>query len=524
MTTPAIPDHDTSLNQIVAKMNAVHEQAGIGGKALGVPELDWQLWRMGRQWLSRNAPEIALAQVSPSRSSPQGPDVYLATLVYEDGGHTALIGDFVRALGDHDTHSLPATRPHLIVSNIGEDEPPANSDSIASRVDIPSENITYLQGATLQQRLENLFALLLKLQPGRLFLFHHPDDPLPSVVAHPEIAGQRFLVHHADSIPSFGMHLPGIQIIDLNPVASAISRAQKLSPALLLLSSPDPGPRPHGFLKRGKLTTATSGRAPKYDTPYVYTYAETVAVVLIATQGWHVHIGPLADSQLDQIHTALAKAEIPEDRFIHVPWVPSVAEALWEYHCDLYFSSFPIDGARTNTEVAASGTPHLRHATNAGRHHHQDRLALDGGLVWNIWEDLSTTLQEVSNPAILEKKSQQIRSTYDRLYHPGVFADTLNGILHGDSGIDDPEQESRDRAVILSMMKSLTAALIDANNPGDHTQELERQRDRIDFLQDKRRLHEEKIRKLTEQLRQLKSPPPPRPGLLTRLRRLLRPS
>ncbi len=452
------------LDQAYNHLHRFDTVPALGTMALGVQKWDARLWRMGGEYL---ATLTSRSMSSLELPAGQGPDVYLATQAYKAGGHTPLIGDFVRAL---DAHQGAASQ--LIITNIHGENPAPLPEAIRCRLCIPSVNITILQGPSLYDRLQELMTLLLRLRPRRLFLFHHPDDPLASAVARPEIASQRILVHHADSTPSFGLHLPGVCIIDLNPYAAAMTRLLGLSAALLPLTAPDPGTRPRGFLKRGKLVTATSGSALKFDGNHACNYPETVGVILRSTGGWHVHIGPLKSAMLGKINDVLNHANLPTERFVHVPWVPSLAAALWGHDCDLYFSSFPIDGARTNAEVIASATPHLRHSNRPLAELSHSELSLDGGLVWHAWEDLTTTLESLNDRSLLEEKSHLIRKGYDRMHHPLVFAKHLDAILNGGSGFEDPHQHERDHRVLRSVCRKLIASL-DPSDP-DATASTER--------------------------------------------------
>ena len=337
-----------SLAEFQQRMARLHQQPGLGARSLGVAADDLALHAIGQKWLDSHADEVAAALVSNER----GGDVYLATRLFDFGGHTALIGDFVQALAESEPlPSLLLTDPH---------QPFPLPDEILSRSGIPAGNVRLITGASLEERLDELFRELLRLRPRRLFLFHHPKDPLPAAVCHPLVAQQRILVHHADSTPTFGIFLPEQLIIDLNPIASSITRLLGLESELLVLTAPDVGLRETGFLTRGHLTTASCGSQYKFKRKHTYNYAETVGVILQTTGGWHFHIGPLDSEMLREIGGVLSRKKIASERFIHVEWVPSVAAFLLEQSCDLYFSSFPVDGARTNAEVLSSSTPHLR--------------------------------------------------------------------------------------------------------------------------------------------------------------------
>jgi hypothetical protein len=432
------------LERLETSMRRLQSRPGLGSRAFGVPEWDWELWRMGRSWLAAHSGDL---DARPD-DADQRPDVYLATHVYELGGHTALIGDFVRAL------DRPA---HLVLTDLSTSPSSTVSAKILARVGLSASSVTVLPGPSSMDRLQQLFAALLSLKAHRLFLFHHPYDPLPSVVAQPEIADQHVLVHHADATPSFAMHLPGIRTIDLNPLAAATTRLLGGHPELLPLTSPDPGPRPHGFLTRGYLVTASSGSPHKFSTPYAFGYADTVRHILSTTNGWHVHIGPLLDSTLAEIAGALYQASLPSDRFVHVPWTASVPVALWEHRCDLYLASFPIDGARTKVDVMASATPYLSHTMRPDMEPRDDVATAhgDGSLRWHTWDNLTRTLREMCNVEALQQRAGLVRQSYERTHHPGVFAETLARILAGGKGQEDPRQDESDRRALHGMMRAL---------------------------------------------------------------------
>lgn len=438
-----MPEAFVERNAIFAEcqkeLHRIAALPGLGNRALGVRECDWKLWRIGREWLA--------GQAEPRTGAKQaGADVYLATHLYVDGGHTALIGDFVRAL------DAGAGNSHLILTNLHLLNSQPLAEEIRARVALPAAQIHFLEGESPAHRLESLFRQLASLQPRRLFLFHHPDDPLSIVVAQPEIAAQRILVHHVDSAPTFGLHLPGIQIIDLNPIAAAMTRLLGLTSEWLPLTVPDPGARPHGFLRRDQLVTASSGAANKFARDYIYDYAGTLGVVLSATGGWHVHIGALEEKTLGEISAVLRTKGIAPDRFIHVPWTSSVATCLWTHKVDIYLASFPIDGARTKVEVLASGTPYLSHSTRPS----------ESELVWRTGEDLVSLLGNLRDAAQVENRSREMRSHYEQMHHPQIFSRQLADILAGRGGRTDPDREERDRRVMQGMLRSLATSILEA--------------------------------------------------------------
>ena len=67
-------------------------------------------------------------------------------------------------------------------------------------------------------------------------------------------------------------------------------------------------------------------------------------------------------------------------------------------------------------------------------------------------------LAGLSEKGVLEEKSVLARRTYDKLYSPDVFRETLERILAGKGGAIDPNEEERVHRVSRMLMKSVTAA------------------------------------------------------------------
>lgn len=411
---------EPAVQRLYDAMTRLQAPPSVGATTLGEPDWDLRLHHLGRQRLGR----LGFQPAEPPRPGARRErDVHLSTQVYEIGGHTALIGDTVRARADADAY--------VIVTNLLDQNPLPVPDVIVSRLGVPADRVTVLPGPSIEDRFDQLAERLATLEPDVLFLFHHPQDPLACLVAQSDLAHRIVLMHHADATPSFGLFLPGVTVVDFSPSALSRTRALGTGSVLLPLTVPDPGPRPAGFLQRGRLVTATSGSAHKFTVPYDLTYPETIALVLEATGGWHVHVGPLEDETREAIAAALAGRGLTGDRFVYVRSTRSVAHALWEHACDLYLASFPIDGARTKVEVLASGTPYLHHSVRppSGGDPFTD---LEGFLVWRTRDQLAAILRGLGDASTLAAHGAHARRRYDRVHHPAVFAARLDEILTGD--------------------------------------------------------------------------------------------
>lgn len=434
----------SALDDIRDEVRRANARGDLAGFALGFPRLDRAAWDYGKARLEG----LGLPSGQAGASREAGPEVYLATELYRDGGHTALVGDFVRA------RAARGRRAHLIVTNAAREARPLSPD-IRARTGLAAADITELLDGSLEDRFVALANKLSELGPSRTFLFHHPEDSLAVAAAHPALCGRCFLVHHSDATPSLGLDIPGVTLIELNPASAALARVLRPGATLLLLTCPDPGPRPTAFLKAGRMVTASSGTQWKFLGETPCTYAEAVSVILRTTGGLHVHIGALEEAVLAAIRTRLGDEGVDPNAFLYRDWVPSVARALWEVDCDVFLASFPIDGARTLIEVAASGTPYLGHAARRRAAGDAYALGLPGAASWTGLDDLPAVLTSLSDPEVLAARSRSARDWYLRLHHPEVFAATIDSIVSGRGGVEDPDGAQREFAALSALTRRL---------------------------------------------------------------------
>ena len=147
-----------ALHDAMEHVGRLRKVPGVGGLAASLPEWDGELWRMGRERLrSRWKPWSDMAD--------EGSDVYIASQLYADGGHTALIGDFVRALSGMKEHSSP----RLIVTNIHHQHGVGLEESIQSRTGIRRDRTSVLAGESLGDCFDQLAEELLSKPVRRLF-------------------------------------------------------------------------------------------------------------------------------------------------------------------------------------------------------------------------------------------------------------------------------------------------------------------------------------------------------------------
>jgi hypothetical protein len=400
---------DTMVRALVAAMER-------GAVSFGAAEIDDLCLLVGRRWLDTHRPERKGA-VSPARST----DLYIASRLYVDGGHTPLIGDFIR--------STPARRPVLALTNI-PDEPGNVPETILRRAGLTPSQIEVCRSAGPAERFAWLIDVIDRALPDRIFLFNHPEDGVAIAACQAERAREVVFIHHADRAPSVGAFLASAVHVDVTPFCFHCCRHQAKIPGNLFmpLIASDEGVRVRADARSGfhGLRTAAAGASHKFLRDYAPNYRDVVAAVLKLTKGWHVHIGHLTDDDLRHFRDVLRRRDVDPERLVHVPHVPSVWRAMSDYEIDLYIGSFPLRGARTSVEVMGSGTPAVWHVTRPATLFHDTHMKYDGAETWQTMDELCAILRRIDGPW-MTRQSRLARLHYERNHHPRCMAACLTG-------------------------------------------------------------------------------------------------
>jgi hypothetical protein len=377
----------------------------------GSAELDMLCRRVGQSVLGP-------AEAVPGHA---GPDMYIAARLYETGGHTALIGDYMRAAGGR-----PALLALTNMDNLGAAIPA----KILAYLKLAPSQIVICTEASRRGKLVWLATLLARRRPARVFLFTHPQDSAAIAACQPSPGRCYVFVHHVDRRPSLGAFMTDAVHVDLTPFCFHCCRQQAgIADNLFLpIVAPDLGCR--RFLRprpdfRG-LTTASSGSADKFRLDYRPNYPEAVAALLSLTGGRHFHMGSLSCRYLKRLSATLARYGIAADRFRIIQAVPSLWRALEDIKVDLYIGSFPLRGARASVEVMGSGTPALWHVAGEASRFHDTHMKYPEAATWHEIADLLEIVRSI-DADWLRQQSQAARRHYEQHHRPEVLAACLSG-------------------------------------------------------------------------------------------------
>jgi hypothetical protein len=340
-------------------------------------------------------------------------DIYVASELYPHGGHTPLIGDCIRA--NPDRQSI------VLVTNIANRQDSIKGP-ISDRLGLDVDQVHVCNECSLVGKLKWLSHAIDAIDPEKLLLFNHGHDCVTVAVTASANDMPVWFVHHVDRRPCVGAYHPGFVHVDVTPYCFAYCGAKGVltKHRYLPLTAVDQGCR--DFASRQseqKLTTASSGAASKFALDYWPNYVEVIAVLLARTGGRHVHIGPLTHKFMQRFQQELEARDVPSDRVIHVPYVPSLWQAMSEYNVDCFVGSFPIQGAKTSVEVMGSGTPMVWHASSEMTAFQATSMKYPEAVVWRHPTELAEVISQI-DADWLQSQSKCARRHFERAHHPDL--------------------------------------------------------------------------------------------------------
>jgi len=344
--------------------------------------------------------------------------VYVVTKLQKSGGHTRVIEDFIKARPD--AH-------HVILSTeiLGRSDTGYLADGLSRETTAVFERAPRVN---YHQRLSWLQRRLLEIQPQKVYLFNHHQDSVAVAAVQPEMKLTASFYHHGDHHLSLGVYLPHVEHIDPHPMGYHYCRdTLGVNNIYIPLTAIDMGRPDKGksLARKGALTTCTAAKSNKIEIPYFVSYLELIPRLLAATNGRHIHIGRLTPWALYKIKRGMRRYGLQADRFIYVPWVPSVWKALHEYQVDLYLASFPYGGGLTLIEAMGAGIPVAIHRHIFSRVLSGIDLAYPGAFSWRDPEELLKYCASVT-PAELQNASLSGRAQYEKFHSWQILQRILN--------------------------------------------------------------------------------------------------
>lgn len=395
-----------------------------------------------------------LSPLSSGEESRAPLDLYVASHLYDTGGHTPLIGDYIRG--------NPGRRSLLAITNV-DNAMTGMTRNVLDHAGVPaSQTLLCTEPASLE-KFKWLADLILRLKPARVFLFNHFYDSVAISACAALVHSRLVFVHHADRNPCLGAFLKSALHVDVSPFCYVCCREKAGSTrnVFVPLVVEEEGYRAFGDgrSRAGPLTTASAGSELKFSLDYSPNYIDAVVELLRSGNGRHIHIGGLREDYLTYFRVALRDAGISDDRIRFVSGVPSVWEAMLEFGVDLFINSFPARGARTSIEVMGSGTPIVWHVGSAETRFHDTHMKYAEAETWQTLGELSGIVRRIDD-GWLQFQSRSARRHYERYHAPGLIERYLSQdpILGCGMQLDPP---IFDQPALRSLDEVISAAKID---------------------------------------------------------------
>lgn len=407
--------YDQALKSIHEYVDKINSESLCASRVLGSRKLDQLCQLIGAKSKLANDRVVKSARIKKSETATF---VYVVTKIQRSGGHIKVIEDFIRAKPNNN---------HIILLTGLEGK--SHSDLYLSRF---SELFSVsIEESPTKNYLGTLWWLqerLVDIHPNKTYLFNHHQDSVAVAAIQPGMLEHVTFYHHCDHHLCLGVYLDHLEHVDFHPMGYHLCRDDLgIENKYIPLISEDKGRRPEGFqFKRdGYLVTATAARSNKVEIPYYVSYVDIIPKLLSVTNGKHVHIGNLSPWVLFKINRQLKKLGVSNDRFVYIPWVPSVWRSLQQCGVDLYIASFPYGGAITLIEAMGAGVPVALH-----KHIYSRVLScIDMGYKDVFyWEDPDKLLEYCKNIKSddLEKLSCIAREQYEKYHDPKILSDMLN--------------------------------------------------------------------------------------------------
>lgn len=386
------------------------------GHVNGSRELDDLCQKIGEYNFSRMT-EYDIKK--PIQEKSRSTIVYIVTKIQNSGGHSAVLETFIAARPDVN---------HVILSTElnGKSDADSRLCHMANLNDIVFEPSPK---GNFQYRLSWLQKRLIDIQPEQTYLFNNHQDSVAVAAIQPSMALNASFYHHADHHLCLGVFLPHLrEHIDIHPMGYYHCRSSLgIDNKYLPLTVNDKGMRTAetSFKINGYLTTCTAARANKIESPYFISYLHLIPQLLKATGGKHIHIGRLTPWALFKLRRGLKSSGVSSDKFVYVPWVPSVWEALLDYNVDLYVASFPYGGGLTLIEAMGAGVPVVIHRHIYSRVLSGIDLAYPSAFSWQNPDDLIFYCSKVTADSLI-KSGNIARKYYEKHYHRNIFNTIIN--------------------------------------------------------------------------------------------------
>lgn len=376
----------------------------------------------------------------------------ITSRMYLSGGHTSLINDFADALSSY----------KVTVYITGYWEGDTNLEEL--KIKYPSlHQVQYVKidagSKDFGSSCWGLVQHLVHQMPAEVYLFQHPFDALAiagavaykksaeisignggngggedSAESESSLTPRFYFYHHADIRPTLGVNLDGFNYLahkksmvgEQKENKKGFSYHMPLTAPVVFQDLTYREKNYSNLFEEGQTNTLSIGQHLKFfpDFSSNVSYANAVAVLLERVDGKHVHIGPLANTELLIIQESLYASGIDFNRFVHIPFIYSLSLFLNENDITFFLSSFPIGGGLSVLEAMSNGLIILPFSHTNGAFSEQAFLPRKTPS-WATKQELAKLVESYLKARSLKTKRKKFADHFSKYYSREKFIGSL---------------------------------------------------------------------------------------------------
>lgn len=251
----------------------------------------------------------------------------------------------------------------VVLSTNLQGSAPASTTTAAIR----TAGVVVLQNdeATLEAKAAWVMYHAARLRPARVIALPAAQDMALGTGLRRELAPEVYLLDTADHGYGPCRHSAAISTVILRRPSDlayihAIEPGKTLALLPHTLSLQLPG-QPPSWAPGGSVTAMACEINATIELVYDFPYDDIIAQMLNAGVSRHVHIGPLSQGQLHRIRKTLARSNIDEARFRHLPTCVDFADIVAAEGVHVLLQGFPIPEAAPLIKAMSVGLPVILH-------------------------------------------------------------------------------------------------------------------------------------------------------------------
>lgn len=287
-----------------------------------------------------------------------------------------------------------------------------------------SENVFSSPHKGLAATCKWLIDSVYNINPNKIYILNHPQDPIPIIAANTEFHPRTTFVHHLDFAPSLGTSIDKFRHLDITNCTHCICN-KKVSHSFLVPLIGPTNELQHSVNNDSFLKESFSiGGELKYTRSNTYGYEDLISDILSNGIFKHYHFGNLSLEIINAIHRKMTTNGINTDRFIYYGNVDELDELISKINDPIYIPSFPVNGGLSTLHAMSYGIPVLPFVENLNSNSLLSLAPLENypnpSLYWNDHNSLIQALSYCINN--YKKLSKETAEKYLSNHTPAHFA------------------------------------------------------------------------------------------------------